>query len=336
MRPPSMHVLVVGGNRFVGYQLVWRLLASGHRVTVFNRGSRDDGFGDRVERLIGDRTTQDFGRLLAGRRFDAAVDFAAFTGADARSVVSVLGEGQVGHYVFISTGQVYLVRKKCPWPAREVDYEGPLMAAPAPRADRENWIYGVQKRDAEDVLAAATGFPATRLRVPMVNGERDYFRRVEGYLWRMLDGGPVLVPDGGTAPMRHVYGGDVVRAIVGLLGNPATFGQAFNLSQDEAPTLVELLTLLAELLGAPPRLVPIRAPALLAAGLDPVAVSPFSDPWMSQLDASRAKTELGFRPEPLRGYLDKIVTCFLDHPPAVPPEGYARRDAERRLAARLR
>src|SRR5206468_1948091 len=73
-----MHVLVIGGTRFVGYELVWRLLAAGHRVSLFNRGRLADPFGPRVERLRGDRATEDFPRLLAGRAFDPAVDFAAY------------------------------------------------------------------------------------------------------------------------------------------------------------------------------------------------------------------------------------------------------------------
>ena len=36
------------------------------------------------------------------------------------------------HYVLISTGQVYLVRADPPVPAREEDYDGPLMAEPPP------------------------------------------------------------------------------------------------------------------------------------------------------------------------------------------------------------
>lgn len=31
-----MKVLVVVGNRFVGYELTWRLFAGGHEVTLFN------------------------------------------------------------------------------------------------------------------------------------------------------------------------------------------------------------------------------------------------------------------------------------------------------------
>jgi uncharacterized protein YbjT (DUF2867 family) len=112
----------------------------------------------------------------------------------------------------------------------------------------------VQKRAAEDVLAQAwegAGFPATRLRIPMVNGERDNFRRIESYLWRILDGGPVLLPDGGAQPCRHVSGADVARAAAELLGRPATFGQAYNLSQEKEPTLAELVGQLAEVRWRP-------------------------------------------------------------------------------------
>jgi nucleoside-diphosphate-sugar epimerase len=303
-------------------------------VTVFNRGTLPDAFGERVERLRGDRTTADLERLLARRSFDAAVDFAAFTGEDGRRAADLLG-GRVGHYVVVSSGQVYLVREGCPRPARESDYDGAVVAEPADPFDKGQWEYGTGKRALEDALAEAwetTRFPATRLRLPMVNGERDHFRRLERYLWRMLDGGPVLLPGGGGRATRHVYSGSVVRAILDLLGRADTHGEAYNLAQDETPTLAELLTLAAERLGAPPRLVDVPVAALRAAGLDPLLTSPFSGAWMSFLDPSRAKAALGFRHEPLASYLDKIVTAFLVHPRADPPPGYEQRSAELGLA----
>jgi len=332
-----MDVLVVGGNRFVGYELAWRLLAGGHRLTLFNRGSLRDPFGERVERLRGDRTAGDFSRLLAGRRFDAVVDFAVFRGEEAAEAAESL-KGRVGHYVMISTGQVYLVRAPRPSPAGEADYEGPLMAAPASPREKEEWDYGMGKRAAEDVLVgawAAARFPSTRLRLPMVNGERDYHRRLEGYLWRLLDGGPLILPDGGEGPTRHVYGAAVARAIAGLLGRHDTFGEAYNLAQDETPSVREILAIAGELLGATPRFVPVPAREIEAAGLDVVAVSPFSGAWMSFLDPGRAKAKLGFRHEPLREYLGRIVAAFLAQPKASPPSALARRAEETALAAKF-
>ncbi len=332
-----MKLLIVGGTRFLGHELAWRSLAAGHQVTVFNRGTLPDSFGPRVARLRGDRTTPDFERLLAGREFDAAVDFAAYDGSDGRRAAEVL-RGRVGHYVAISSGQVYLVRKGCPAPAREVDYEGPLLADPLSGPDKREWDYGMGKRALENVLAEAwqrTRFPATRLRIPMVNGPRDHFRRIERYLWRLVDGRPILLPGGGSHRVRHVYSGSVVKAILSLLGRAETFGQAYNLAQDETPTLGELLRLLADLLGAQALFVDLSQERLRGAGLDPVVLSPFSGSWMSFLDPSRARAELGFRHEPLASYLETIVNAFLADPPSDPPPGEELRDAERRLLSTL-
>jgi len=329
-----LKVLLIGGNRFLGHELALRLRAASHAVTLFNRGTLADALSDRVERLRGDRTSADFERVLGGRRFDAVVDFAAFDGDDGRRAAALF-QGQVGHYVAISTGQVYLVRQGCPRPARETDYDGPLIDEPQTQYDRGQWTYGVKKRALEDELRAAweqRRFPATRLRIPMVNGERDHFRRIERYLWRMLDGGPILLPGGGTRVTRHVYSGAVVKTILGLLGREASFGRAYNLAQDETPSLRELLATLARLVGAPAALVEIDAESVRKAGLDPLVLSPFGGEWMSFVDPSLAKAELGFRHEPLASYLDKIVTSFLAHPPADPPPGYEKRADELRLA----
>ena len=331
-----MHVLVIGGTRFVGYLLVWRLLAAGHRVTTFNRGTLADPFGDRVERLRGDRTTADLARLLSGRAFDAAVDFAAYQPRDVEAVVDVLA-GHVGHYVFISTGQVYLVREASAGPEgwREDDYDGTTMAEPTDPSEHEEWAYGMGKRGCEGALleaAARRRFPSTRLRIPMVNGARDHYRRIERYLVRLLDGGPVLLPDGGARPVRHVYGDDVAAAIVAVLGDARALGGAFNLAHDETPTLRDVVEILRALVGSRSALVPIDAATLRANAIEPAEISPFSGRWMSFLDPSRARDALAFRPTPLREALGRIVAAYVGHPPSDAPPGLQHRPTELRLA----
>ncbi len=324
-----------GGNRFVGALLAWRLVARGDRVTLFNRGTLLDPLGERVERLRGDRTTDDLARAVEGRRFDAVVDLAAFTGDDARGAIAALGS-RAGHYVLVSTGSVYAVREGCPRPSREVDYDGPV--TPCPEGDPfdvGSWRYGTGKRAAEDALVEAWGaarFPSTRLRIPVVNGERDYHRRAEEYLHRILDGGPVIIPDGGEAVVRHVYGLDVAIAIARILGDERTFGQAYNFCQDETPTIWELVGMLVDRLGAPDRRVSVPSAAL---GDLPVQdVSPYSGRGMSLLDPARARAELHLAHRPLAAYLDAIVASFLAHPLAAPPEGYRYRERERAIVAR--
>jgi nucleoside-diphosphate-sugar epimerase len=319
-----MDVLVIGGNRFMGRSLVWRLLFAGHRVTVLNRGSVPDPFDGRVELVIADRTTETFDRALAGRAFDRVIDLAGFSGDDVARTCRVLGP-RLGHYLFVSTGQVYLVRTDAPRPASEDAYAGPVMPAPPTDDDREDWEYGVGKRAAEDALAAS-GLPHTRVRIPMVNGERDPKRRLERYLWRMLDGGPLLVP-GADAIARHVYRGAVVEALAAMVERPPP-GVAYNLAQREQPTVRELLERLGALVGVRPRIVDVPAAALAAAGIPPTLVSPLSTTWMSHVDPSRAERELGFAHPPLDAYLAAIVGELMTGWPAAPPPGLEHRSAE--------
>ena len=334
-------VLVIGGNRFMGYQLVWRLLAAGDDVTVLNRGSRPDPFGSRVNRIVVDRTTDAFRDALNGHAYDAAIDFACFNAEDAQGAVNCL-DGQVGHYVFISSGSVYMVLQGVERPVREPlpegAYDGEPLGEPTDPEDIPSWRYGMGKREAEDVFLAAwqeRHFPVTRLRLPIVNGERDPERRLESYIYRILDGGPVLLPDGGSHTVRHVYAAAVVRALTAILGRADTLGEAYNLSQDERPTLVEFIRLLSEVLGAPARPVAVSDDTLRAAGLSARSISPFSGRWSSCLDAHRARAVWGFQHEPLDEYLGRIVAAFFACPSHEPPEDYATRHTERQVAARL-
>jgi hypothetical protein len=91
--------------------------------------------------------------------------------------------------------------------------------------------------------------------------------------------------------------------------------------------------MLAGILGARPALIPVSETVLAAHGLEAREISPFSGKWMSRLDPTRARTELGFRHEPLEDYLGKIVASFLAHPPGSPTDDYRHRPMELQIAA---
>lgn len=333
-----MRILVLGGTRNLGHDLVTHLLEAGHHITVLNRGRTPDELPDPVERLRADRTQPlQLGAALAGRSWDAAVDLTLYTGPDARATVDLL-DGRIGHYVFISTGQVYLVREGGSHPSPEEDYEGPVLAEPEPGTrDHANWLYGVGKRAAEDVLAearAARAFPFTSLRLPMVNSVRDHYDRLYGYLLRLRDGGPIVAPAEVRHPLRHVYGGDVVRIVADLIARGEGKGRAYNLCQDETFSLEEFLALAARIAGTrAPDVVRVPLAELEHRALFP-ACSPFSDPWMSALDNRRSRQELGAWYTPAEYYLGRLAAAYCRAPRRV-PAGYLRRAEELALASAM-
>ena len=330
-----MRSLIIGGTRNLGPSIVQTFLRDGHAVTVLNRGQTPDDLPREVERLRGDRTDPaQLKRALAGREFDLVIDTTLYTGPEAEAAVEVLA-GRLGRYILLSTGQVYLVRLGARRPYKEDDYPGPVMAEPAKSDEStyENWLYGYDKRAAEDVFARAWAeqkFPYTSLRLPMVNSERDHYDRIYGYFLRLQDGGPILVPEDDGLPVRHVYGEDVVQAITRVASNELGKGRAYNVGQDETLSVEEFLKMLAEMMQRPLSLVRIAREELERHGLLP-SCSPFSGRWMSSLDNERSKQELGIAYTPVRQYVQKLVSYF-QSAPARKIQGYAQRAKEIALA----
>lgn len=328
--------LVIGGTRNLGPELVLALFERGDDVTVLNRGITPNDLPAEVSRLIADRgDAAALTESLGSRSFDLVVDTTLYNGADAEAVARCLRD-RVGRFVFWSTGQVYLVREGLAPPFVEDDYPGRLIAEPSRENeyDSTNWLYGIDKRGAEDALRAAFerhGFPYVALRMPMIHSPRDHHGRLAAYVHRLLDGGPILVPDDpDPPPLRHVYGSDVVAATLAA-GEPAIpTGTCLNISQDESLTLKAFLRIIGRLLQMPPRIAHVPRAVLESRGLMP-ACSPCSGRWMSVLSNERSRALLGLRFTPPEEYLPPLVE-IARRAPAPDAPGYLRRPEELTLA----
>jgi nucleoside-diphosphate-sugar epimerase len=324
--------LILGGTRNLGHVAALRLLESGHDVAILNRGQTPDDLPEDIERLRADRTDDASVRSAIGKRsFDLVLDNTTYTEADARQAVSVF-EDRVERYVFISSGQVYLVRENLERPFRERDYAGPVMPAPAREsADHPSWLYGIDKRLAEEIFLESTsrGFPVITLRLPMVASERDHYGRIQGYVSRLMDGHPLLIPEGRGLPLRHVYVDDVASLVGRMPSMKLAPGAAYNVSFGESLQLDDFLSLLSTLVNSSSEIRKVKRDKLVDAGLLPDC-SPFSGKWMSELDNTLSVRELNAEYTSPADYLPSIVEDYRRRwvSSGLVPDSYRQREKE--------
>ncbi len=333
-----MRALILGGSRFIGRRLARELAAEGHDVTVVNRGRAPDGLGESVERLRADRRSRaELEAALGRREFDAAYDFLSYEASDAALAVTLL-HGRVGRFVHVSTCSVYWCTGDFPCPVPEEDFE--RLSDFAERPGSIEYDYGYAKRKAEEALFAAhreRGFPVTIVRIPVVGGEEDRSLRYASYCLRASDGGAVILPDGGHAPLRHAYVGDVTRTLASIPSRPAAAGQAYNLAGHEILSVRLIVSAVAAVLGRRAETLDVPAAALRRMGLG-TAFSPFS--WQAPLVPAihKARRDLGWEPTPYSVWLERAVSWAVDacRDAGLRPQAYDYRPRELEVASAWR
>src|SRR5216110_1367349 len=280
-----MRVLVIGGTEFVGLHVVRALVRDRHEVVVLNRGRRPERLTAGARTITCDRTDHAALRAkLAGERVDALVDitYAPTTGADVEAALEALA-GRLGHALFVSTGRVH-------------DHALPIpYSEDTPRS--LYWgDYAQNKIAGEDVLMRwhrTRGLPVTIVRPTHVYGPMNT-RNNETFVFdRLVRGRPVLVPGAGGWLRQFGHVEDLGDAIAAMLGVPAAFGEAFNVTGEEAITQVGFVELIADVVKRPLTLVHVRTPS----GGRPV---PFGQNLVYDCHAvyttTKVRRDLGIRP----------------------------------------
>lgn len=307
-----MRILFIGGTQFMGRETVERMVARGHDVSVLHRRDHND-FGDGMVRNIqADRGDLDaMAQILGSGRFEAVFDFAydwqhgttpAQVEAAARSCAS-----ELERYVFISSVAAY--------------GEGVDMPEDAPLAPDHPMPYIQHKAASELALFAMhrdSGFPVTTLRPPFVHGPRQPFYREQFFWDRMLDGRPIILPDGGDAPMQWVFASDVAEACVRTIEVPEAVGEAFNVGHVEPTTQRSFVEALARAAGVEPTLVSIPRSTIHAEGGQPMGENLYfgealdMQPLTGVVD--KAARVLGFEPTPLDEALRVSFDWYREQP----------------------
>ncbi len=305
-----MHILFIGGTRFIGAAAARRLNELGHQVTVLHRGQSDGQLPAAVQHLvepsvslIGRDKLPDVRQMLADAQPDVVVDMLLMLERDAEITLNTL-QGLTPRLVMISSGDVYraygrLIRSEpgdpVPVPATE---DSPLREKLYPyrqegNADKPNaWTNDYDKIPVEQRVMHTPGIQGTVLRLPMVYGPNDGQHRLFPYLKRMEDSRPAILLDSrlaGWATSRG-YVENVAEAIALAATNERAAGRIYNVAEPQALPESEWVSRIAEAAGWHGRVV------ILTPEETPDSMRPEEDTRQDlTVDTSRIRQELGYR-----------------------------------------
>lgn len=191
-----MNLLIIGGTTFLGPALVAEALASGHRVTLFNRGKSSPEPVLGVELIRGDRET-DLDRL-AGRSWDAVIDTCGYVPRLVKLSAEALS-GSVGCYAFISTLSVYPLQGA----ANRAESAELLTLDVDSVEEVTGETYGPLKVLCEAEVQAAFPERSLIIRPGLIVGPRDPTNRFTYWVTRTAKGGPAIAPPA-AQPLQFV------------------------------------------------------------------------------------------------------------------------------------
>jgi uncharacterized protein YbjT (DUF2867 family) len=233
-------ILVVGGSGFVGRQIVNRLAAAGHGVTVPTR-RRGNAQHLIVLPTVEVVETDVYRERELARLADGA--------SAVVNLVGILNEtgGQTfvrGHVdlakIVVAACKASGVRRLVHMSALNADPGGPSR-------------YLRTKGEAEAVVAAS-GLDWTIFEPSVIFGREDRFLNLFARLLRIA---PVIPLAGANARFQPVYVGDVGECFVRALDLDATIGRRYPLCGPNVYTLRELVAYVGAIIGAPRPIIPL-------------------------------------------------------------------------------
>lgn len=289
-----MRCVVFGGGGFLGSHLCEGLLASGHDVAIFEKGSASLAnirqIADRISIIKGDFTSpSDVQAALVGcdtifhlisttipqtSNVDPALDMETNVVPTIRMVEAAKNSGCRKVIFFSSGGTVYGIPKSVP--LQEDHSTEPICS------------YGIQKLAIEKYLSLFQhlyGLDYTVLRIGNPYGPRQSHQGGQGviaaFARRVLNGEAVEVWGDGSVVRDYIYVTDVVKAAVAAAGYCGE-QKIFNIGSGKGKSVLEIIRGVEAAIGAVAEIEFKKARA--------------ADVPVNVLDITRAKEELAWQP----------------------------------------
>ncbi len=258
-----MKILFIGGTGIISSACSNLTVARGHELFLLNRSaSKKMPAPEAATVLQGNVHTEEarLAKLLAGHRFDAVVDYIAYTVDDIERDLRLF-RGKTDQFVFISSASAYQKPVRNYIITERTPLENPY------------WDYSRNKIACEDRLIFAyleEGFPVTIIRPSHTYGPTQIPFGVSSWLhpWTVIDRmkrrQKVIVPGDGTSLWVLTWNADFAKGLVGLLGNEKAIGEAFQITSDEVLSWDQIYLEAYRALGLEPNVIHIASDLIAA------------------------------------------------------------------------
>jgi nucleoside-diphosphate-sugar epimerase len=251
-----MKVLFIGGTGNISTACTALAAERGIELTLLRRGQRLASIPDSVRTIVADIADEAaVTEALGDRKFDAVVDWIAFTPAQVERDIRLFRD-RTDQYILISSASAY---------QKPVSHY--LITESTPLAN-PYWQYSRDKIACEERLMKEyreTGFPFTVVRPSHTYGDTQFVLAVNNWeipytaVDRMRRGKKSIVPGDGSSLWVLTHNSDFAQGLVGLLGRSQAIGHAFHITSDEVLTWDQIYTITAHAAGVEPRIVHIAA-----------------------------------------------------------------------------
>lgn len=251
-----MKLLFIGGTGLISSACSDLAVERGHELFLLNRSASTKYPAPKNSTILQADVHADLAHLsalLAGERFDAVVDFIAYSPQDIERDISLF-RGRTDQFVFISSASAYQKPVQNYLITEETALENPF------------WEYSRNKIACEDLLMKAhraDGFPVTIIRPSHTYGPSQIPFCLSSWMhpWTVIDrmkrGGRVIIPGDGTSLWVLTWNADFAKGLVGLLGRNDAVGEAFQITSDQVLSWNQIYLEAYQALGLTPNVVHI-------------------------------------------------------------------------------
>ena len=221
-------ILIMGGNQFVGKEIVKKFLEKDYIVYVINRGMRKNIEG--VVFLKADRNNLvEIENILKGIEVDIIIDVSAYTEEQVDILHKVM-RNKFKQYILISSASVYNNIESTP--VNEESQTGENLVW----GDYAKNKYLAEKKTIEN--SKLYNFKYTIFRPFYIYGIGNNLDRENYFFSRIKYNLPIYIPSKNNI-IQFGYVEDLALAIKSSLGNSDFYNQIFNISGDEYVTMSE-------------------------------------------------------------------------------------------------